>query len=59
MNNPLTKTPLTRIAYTLTLCPNQERRRLRTLRTMHASAVKQLAFVNAQLARGLKALLNP
>ena len=59
MNNPLTKPPLTRTAYTLTLCPNQERRRLRVLQAQLESAVKRLAFVESQLAAAWSKLIQP
>jgi len=55
--NPLTKPPLDRIACTITICPKQQKARLRSLQARHAAAVKQLAFVEAQLARELKALI--
>ncbi len=58
MKNPLMQPPLTRIAFTLTLCPNQQKSRMRHLQAQLASAVKQLAFVESQLARELKALLK-
>lgn len=59
MNNPLTKPPLTRIAYTLTICPNQQKASLLGLQARHESLVKQLAFVESQLARELAALTRP
>lgn len=50
MKNPLTRPPLTRVAYTLTICPNQQKARLRGLQARHESLVKQLAFVESQIA---------
>ena len=57
MNNPLTRPPLTWIAYSITICPNQQKARLRGLQARHAAAVKQLAFVEAQLASEIARLL--
>ncbi len=59
MKNPLQRPPLNRIALTIGLCPKQQKARLRVLHARHDSLVKQLAFVESQLARELAALLNP
>ena len=60
MKNPLTNPPLRQIAYMVTLCPKQQKARLRGLQARHASLVKQLAFVESRIARAVAALkLNP
>jgi len=57
VKNPLQRPPLNRIALTIGLCPKQQKARLRGLQARHASLVKQLAFVEAQLARAIAALI--
>ncbi|MEI6493970.1 MAG: hypothetical protein WCO94_15590 [Verrucomicrobiota bacterium] len=56
MKNQFTSPPWTRTAFTLTICPNQQKSRLRALEAKHASLVKQLAFVDSQIERVAKAI---
>ena len=59
MKNTLTKPPLNRIAYTLGFCPKWQKARLRGLHARHESLVKQLAFVESQIAAAWIKILRP
>ncbi|MFZ4776804.1 MAG: hypothetical protein ACOYM3_15645 [Terrimicrobiaceae bacterium] len=47
--NPLTRPPFNRTAFTVSVCPAQQKARHAALGAKHSSLVKQLAFVEAQI----------